>query len=134
MNRERWLWLDCRIKATLHTVAAISHGWFGPIAIPLVDHLAKIRFMDWIIERVDSREEAVYLKKPLLGIARKICVPGAYDAFIEEGRLVIRASTGFVWDVEPATGRRRRRACSDSVAWASAELTSEELVAEDLVV
>ena len=74
--------------------------------------LAKILLMDWIIERVDSKEEAVYLKKPLLGIARKICVPGAFDAFIEQGQLMIRASTGFVWEVEPTSGRRRRRACA----------------------
>lgn len=72
--------------------------------------------MDWIIERVDSNEEAVYLKKPLLGTARKICVPGAFDAFLEEGRLIIRAQTGFVWEVEPASGRRRRRALSPDVA------------------
>jgi hypothetical protein len=65
--------------------------------------------MEWIIERVDAREEAVYLRKPQLGTARKICVPGAFDAFLEEGRLMIRASTGFVWEVEPGSGRRRRR-------------------------
>lgn len=68
----------------------------------------KILPMEWIIERVDAREEAVYLRKPLVGTARKICVPGAFDAFIEEGRLMIRASTGFVWEVEPGSGRRRR--------------------------
>ncbi|UOD49776.1 hypothetical protein [Orrella daihaiensis] len=76
----------------------------------------KITFMDWIIERIDSNEEAVYLKKPRLGIARKICVPGAFDAFIHQGQLVIRASTGFVWEVEPTSGRRRRRASAAQTA------------------
>ncbi len=70
--------------------------------------------MEWIIERVDSNEEAVYLKKPLLGIARKFCVPGAFDACIDQGKVVIRASTGFIWEVEPMSGRRRRRACSSA--------------------
>lgn len=65
--------------------------------------------MDWIIERVDSNEEAVYLRKSVLGTRRKICVPGAVDAYLEQGVLVIMANTGFVWEVEPGSGRRRRR-------------------------
>ena len=66
--------------------------------------------MDWIIERISSADEAVYLRKPSLGIARKICVPGAVEAYMEHGLLVIVASTGFVWEVEPSSGRRSRRA------------------------
>ena len=69
--------------------------------------------MDWIIERVNSSEEAVYLRKPLLGIGRKICVPGACDAYIEDGKLVILANTGFVWEVEPYSGSRRRMRTTD---------------------
>ncbi|MCD8494489.1 MAG: hypothetical protein LRY23_01550 [Burkholderiaceae bacterium] len=99
-------------KPQTHTPAAIPHGYFVVSFINSDCPLAKILLMDWIIERVDSNEEAVYLKKPLLGIARKICVPGAFDAFIDHGQLVIRATTGFVWEVEPTSGRRRRRACS----------------------
>jgi hypothetical protein len=66
--------------------------------------------MEWIIERVSLQEESVYLKKPQHGIVRKISVPGAINACLDQGMLVIWASTGFVWEVEPQSGRRRRRA------------------------
>jgi hypothetical protein len=66
--------------------------------------------MDWIIERIDATEQAVYLRKPMSGTVRRFCVPGAVRAHWHAGVLVIEASTGFVWEVEPHTGRRRRRA------------------------
>ena len=69
-----------------------------------------MRPMDWIIERIDVAEEAVYLKKPLSGIERRFCVPGAVNARWQADLLVIEASTGFVWEIEPYSGRRRRRA------------------------
>lgn len=68
--------------------------------------------MDWIIDRVNSDEEAVYLKKPLCGVVRKISVPGATNACIESGRLMIWATTGYVWEVDPHSGHRKRRALS----------------------
>jgi hypothetical protein len=78
-----------------------------------------ISFMDWIIDNVRPDEEAVYLKKPLVGIARKISVPGAVNACIEQGRLLIWANTGHLWEVDPHSGHRKRRAvptaCNASV-------------------
>ena len=76
--------------------------------------------MDWIIDHINSNEEAVYLKKPLGGIVRKICVPGAVNACLEHGLLMIRASTGYIWEVDPDSGRRKRRADPEN---ASASIT-----------
>jgi len=67
--------------------------------------------MDWIIERIDVAEEAVYLKKPRSGTQRRFCVPGAMSARWQADLLVIEASTGFVWEIEPYSGRRRRTHC-----------------------
>jgi len=65
--------------------------------------------MDWIIERIDATEQAVYLRKLSSGTRRRICVPGAIRAGWQAELLFIEARTGFVWLVEPQTGRRRRR-------------------------
>ena len=68
--------------------------------------------MNWIIEYIDTAEQAVYLKHADSGVARRFCVPGAQEAFWARGRadlLLVQASTGYVWEIEPHTGRRRRR-------------------------
>ena len=67
-----------------------------------------IGFMEWIIERVSSNEESVFLVKPATGTHRRISVPGAIDALLQNGKLVIQASTGFLWEVDPDTGSRKR--------------------------
>ena len=72
--------------------------------------------MDWIIERINSEEETVYLRKPLGGVARKISVPGAANACLERGRLMIWATTGYVWEVDPHSGHRKRRVADELVA------------------
>lgn len=72
--------------------------------------MATIFIMDWIIDHVNSQEEAVYLKKPLGGVVRKISVPGAVTACLDHGLLMIRASTGYIWEVDPDSGHRKRRA------------------------
>lgn len=69
--------------------------------------------MDWIIERVNTKEEAVYLRKPLFGVTRKISVPGAVKACLEKGHLLIWASTGHLWEVNPDSGHRKRQVCAD---------------------
>ena len=38
----------------------------------------------------------------------QISVPGAIDALLQNGKLVIQASTGFLWEVDPDTGARKR--------------------------
>jgi len=68
--------------------------------------------MDWIIDRVSAKEEAVYLRKPLVGVTRKISVPGAVNACLEKGRLMIWASTGYLWEVNPDSGHRKRHVCT----------------------
>lgn len=72
--------------------------------------------MDWIIDRVNSAEEAVYLRKPLLGTTRKFSVPGAVNACLERGRLLIWASTGYLWEVDPQSGHRRRQPNNETEA------------------
>ena len=69
--------------------------------------------MNWIIDRLNPAEESVYLHKANTRITRKISVPGAVSAWLENGFLVIGAATGYLWTVNPDTGHRRRRACSD---------------------
>lgn len=67
-------------------------------------------YMNWIIDRISASEEAVYLSKPGLTITRKISVPGAVKACLASGKLLIWASTGYLWEVDPASGHRKRRA------------------------
>ncbi len=67
-----------------------------------------IDFMEWVIERVCTSEESVFLVKPATGTHRRISVPGAIDALLHNGKLMIQASTGFLWEVDPDTGSRKR--------------------------
>ena len=67
--------------------------------------------MDWIIDRISASEEAVYLSKPGFSVTRKISVPGAVRACLSQGQLFIWASTGYIWEVNPASGHRKRRIC-----------------------
>jgi hypothetical protein len=67
--------------------------------------------MNWMIERISVNEEAVYLRKPS-GVTRKISVPGALKASLENGRLLIWANTGYLWEVNPDTGHRKRKVCT----------------------
>jgi len=62
----------------------------------------------WRIEKVSPRDETVYLCKTDIGTQRKFSVPGALTATIENGQLLIQTSTGWVWEVDPETGTRRR--------------------------
>lgn len=64
--------------------------------------------MKWIIQRICPREESVYLVAPECGTLRQISVPGAEDAWIKGERLIIRAKTGYFWEVEPESGSRKR--------------------------
>ena len=64
--------------------------------------------MEWVVERISARDESVYLVKPLTGARRQISVPGATDALLRDGRLFITTSTGFLWEVDPDTGSRKR--------------------------
>ena len=62
----------------------------------------------WEVQRVCPREESVYLVNPSTGSIRHISVPGAEDAWINNGVVIIRCRTGYFWQVEPTTGARRR--------------------------
>jgi hypothetical protein len=64
--------------------------------------------MKWIIQRISPREESIFLVKPDCGALRQISVPGAMDAWIKGDKLIIKARTGYCWEVEPDTGARRR--------------------------
>lgn len=66
--------------------------------------------MEWNIERISVKDEAVYLRKPS-GVTRKISVPGALNACLEHGRLLIWANTGYLWEVNPDSGHRKRQVC-----------------------
>ena len=64
--------------------------------------------MQWIIQRISPKEESIFLLKPECGSVRQISVPGAEDAWIKGGKVIIRAKTGYFWEVEPDTGSRKR--------------------------
>lgn len=66
--------------------------------------------MEWIIDRISVKEEAVYLRKTS-GVTRKISVPGALNACLENDRLMIWANTGYLWEVNPDSGHRKRQVC-----------------------
>lgn len=76
----------------------------------LVRPLQYIVKMKWIIDRISVKEEAVYLRKPS-GVTRKISVPGALNACLENDRLMIWANTGYLWEVNPDSGHRKRQVC-----------------------
>lgn len=62
----------------------------------------------WLIDRVSPQDETVFLTKAETGTQRQFSVPGALIATIENGKLLIQSSTGWMWEVEPETGARRR--------------------------
>lgn len=65
--------------------------------------------MTWSIEKISPEEDAVFLVNATTGIERKISVPGTQSASMNNnGRLYIKASTGFFWEVQPETGWRKR--------------------------
>ena len=67
-----------------------------------------MRIMTWSIQSISPDKESVFLKQVGTGITRQISVPGAIDAFIENGMLIIKASTGCIWEVDPSAGSRKR--------------------------
>ena len=64
--------------------------------------------MEWQIQKISPREESIFLLKPSCGTIRQFSVPGAVDAFIKNGKVIIRAKTGYFWEVDPDTGTRKR--------------------------
>ena len=64
--------------------------------------------MKWIIQRICIRESSVYLVKPECGALRQISVPGVEDAWIKGEKVIIKAKTGYFWEVEPDSGARKR--------------------------
>lgn len=64
--------------------------------------------MKWTIQRICPKEESVFLVNPDTGTTRQISVPGAEEAWFDNDILMIRASNGYLWAVEPETGARRR--------------------------
>ena len=72
--------------------------------------------MEWKIERISLGEEAVLLVDTLTGIHRKIAVPGTQDAAMNNGKLFIKTTTGFFWEISPETGSRKRYATNASTS------------------
>jgi hypothetical protein len=64
--------------------------------------------MEWQIQKICQREESVFLVKPTCGTVRQVSVPGAADAFMKNGKVIIRSTTGYFWEVDPDSGSRRR--------------------------
>lgn len=64
--------------------------------------------MSWLILSISPDKESVFLEQESTGITRQISVPGAVDAYFEGSKLIIKASTGCVWEVDPNTGSRKR--------------------------
>ena len=62
----------------------------------------------WLIERVSQEDETVHLWKMEVGTRRKFSVPGALTATIESGKLLVHSSTGWMCELDPKTGARRR--------------------------
>jgi|GEM_PF-971919 len=71
--------------------------------------LDTITAMKWIIDKLDPDEECVYLRSVNTHITRKFSVPGACKAWLDNGVLLISAVTGYLWQVDPDTGSRRRK-------------------------
>lgn len=70
--------------------------------------------MSWSIQSISPAKESVFLEQTGTGITRQISVPGAVDAVFEDEMLIIKASTGCVWEVDPNTGSRRRM-CNETL-------------------
>ena len=64
--------------------------------------------MSWSIQSISTAKESVFLEQVGSGVTRQISVPGAVEAFFEGSMLVIKASTGCIWEVDPDTGARKR--------------------------
>lgn len=64
--------------------------------------------MNWKIDHISSKEESVFLIDESTGIKRKISIPGAEDALMSNNKLFIKAKTGYLWEVMPSNGSRRR--------------------------
>jgi len=64
--------------------------------------------MKWIIQRICTRESSVYLIKPECGALRQISVPGVENAWIKGEKVIIKAKTGYFWEVEQDSGARKR--------------------------
>lgn len=64
--------------------------------------------MMWIIQRICPKESSVFLTKPDTGVSRQISVPGVEDAWLKDEKLIIKAKTGYIWEVEPDSGSRKR--------------------------
>jgi hypothetical protein len=64
--------------------------------------------MKWIIQCICARESSVYLVKPECGALRQISVPGVEDAWIKGEKLIIKATIGYFWEVEPESESRKR--------------------------
>ncbi|MGV0999754.1 MAG: hypothetical protein ACOYBQ_10550 [Fluviibacter sp.] len=64
--------------------------------------------MSWSIQSVSAAKESVFLEQAGTGVTRQISVPGATDAFFNGEKLMIKASTGCVWEVDPTSGSRKR--------------------------
>lgn len=64
--------------------------------------------MVWVIQRICPREESVFLAKSDCGTLRQISVPGAEEAWFKGNKLIIKAKTGYFWEVEPDSGSRKR--------------------------
>ena len=64
--------------------------------------------MSWLIKSISPSKESVFLEQEGTGITQQISVPGAIEAFFEHGKLMIKASTGCVWEADPDTGARKR--------------------------
>ena len=64
--------------------------------------------MEWQIQKICPREESVFLLKVACGTVRQVSVPGAEDAIVSNGKVIIRAATGYFWEVDPDTSARRR--------------------------
>lgn len=64
--------------------------------------------MKWTIDRISPNEDSIYLVNRATGSVRQVSVPGAEDAWFRGAVLVIRAKTGFLWEVDPDNGSRRR--------------------------
>lgn len=71
-------------------------------------NLIESSLMKWIIQKIAQKEESVYLVKPECGALRQISVPGAEDAWIKGEKLIIKAKTGYFWEIDPDSGARRR--------------------------
>ena len=64
--------------------------------------------MKWAVQRICPKEESVFLVNADTGLIRQISVPGAEEAWVDNDLIIIRSRMGYLWEVEPDTGARRR--------------------------